>query len=183
MADLLLVDNDARIVELTSWFLERAGHSVTSALSYAAARGLLESARPDLLLADLELGEERGLEELPKLAAEGLLPPTLVVSGFLDSELVEELMRIPGVVGTLAKPVDLATLEARVLEALEAPEPVVELLPQPPVPHAAPREVSPEAGASQAASELRPTPPPAALGEPDEDGWVEIQPGLPERES
>ncbi len=184
MADLLLVDNDARIVELTSWFLERAGHTVTSALSYAAARGLLEGAQPDLLLADLELGEERGLEELPKLAEAGLLPPTLVVSGFLDSGLVEELMRIPGVVGTLAKPVDLATLEARVLEALDAAvtEPVMELEPQP-------RSESP---APAVAAELVPKPPPvaaprpaprAALSEPDEDGWVEIQPSLPERES
>jgi hypothetical protein len=102
-------------------------------------------------------------------------------------------MCIPGVVGTLAKPVDLATLEARVLEALsleaaepevmepEVMEPVVELAPQP-----RSEPVAPVSQEREAPSMLVPTPPPAsrpALGEPDEDGWVEIQPSLPERES
>jgi FixJ family two-component response regulator len=45
-------------------------------------------------------------------------PPTLVVSGYLDAALSERLLRLPGIVGTLAKPFDLATLEARIGEAL-----------------------------------------------------------------
>ena len=80
MANLLLVDNDARITDLTAWFLKRAGHEVRCVESYAAARELLREQRPDLLLADLDLGEESGREELPRLAAEGILPKTLVVS-------------------------------------------------------------------------------------------------------
>jgi len=119
MPDLLLVDNDRRIVELAAWFLERRGYVVRTALSYRDARVAIRERSPDLMLADLELGEENGREELPRLAGEGILPKTLVVSGFLDAELDAELRRIDAVVDTLAKPYDMAGLEQRILACLE----------------------------------------------------------------
>lgn len=122
MADLVLVDNDERIVELVAWFLRRARHTVRTAGSYAEVRGMLAERLPDLMLADLELGEERGDEELPRLAAEGLLPPTLVVSGYLDRELEHALRRVPGIRGTLGKPFDLPGLERSIEECLCASE-------------------------------------------------------------
>jgi len=120
MADLFLVDNDARLLELYTLFLERRGHKLRSATSFEAARAQIAEAPPDLLLSDLELGAERGDEELARLARSNELPPTLVVSGYLDRELAARLSELPCVVGTLAKPFDLATLEARIAEALEA---------------------------------------------------------------
>ena len=119
MADLLLVDNDARLLELYTLFLARRGHTLRSATSFERARALIAAQPPELLLADLELGAERGDEELARLALAGALPPTLVVSGYLDRELEARLAALPCVVGTLAKPFDLATLEARIAEALE----------------------------------------------------------------
>lgn len=118
MADLLLVDNDARIADLVAFFLRRSGHAVRTAANFTIARAEIARARPDLVLSDLDLGEERGLVELPRLAADGLLPPTLVVSGFLDRAAQIELERLPQVVGVLAKPFDLDVLLKRVLEAL-----------------------------------------------------------------
>lgn len=118
MADLLLVDNDRRITDLVAYFLRRSGHAVRTAPSFAAARIEIARARPDLVLSDLDLGEERGLVELPRLAAEGVLPPTLVVSGYLDRAAQIELERLPEVVGVLAKPFDLDVLVARVDEGL-----------------------------------------------------------------
>lgn len=118
VADLLLVDNDQRITELVAFFLRRSGHAVRTASSFAAARVEIARARPDLVLSDLDLGEERGLIELPRLAAEGVLPPTLVVSGFLDRSAQIELERLPQVVGVLAKPFDLDVLVARVNDGL-----------------------------------------------------------------
>jgi DNA-binding response OmpR family regulator len=119
MPDLLLVDNDRRIVELAAWFLERRGFVVRTALSYRDARVAIRERCPDLMLADLELGEENGREELPRLASEGILPKTLVVSGFLDAELDAELRRIDAVVDTLPKPYDMSGLEQRILACLE----------------------------------------------------------------
>lgn len=161
MADLLIVDDDARIVELTTWFLERGGHTVRTALSYAAARLELVRRVPDLLLADLELGAESGRVELPRLAAEGVLPPTLVISGFLDAALQAELEAMPGIVGVLAKPVDVDRLEESIAEclALEGGERDV-VIPRP-SPDPAPARTRPRS-------------------EADEDGWVEIVPLEPE---
>ncbi len=166
MPDLLIVDDDARIVELTSWFLQQSGHTVRSALSYAAARIELCSRVPDLMLADLELGAESGREELPRLAAEGVLPPTLVISGFLDAELQEELSAIPGIVGTLSKPVDLDRLEERLAECLHLAGEAPDLIPR------APRPPSPASSAEEPEHE-----------EEDDDGWIEIVPLNPEGRS
>lgn len=119
MADLLLVDNDPRLLELFALFLRRRGHIVRSAQSFQAAQVELEARRPDLLLSDLELGAERGDEELARLCQNGTLPPTLVVSGYLDPQLAARLEALPGIMGTLQKPFDLATLEARIESALQ----------------------------------------------------------------
>lgn len=150
MARLLIVDNDARIVELTAWFLERAGHEVATAGSYAEARAALDGAPPDLMLADLDLGSESGREELPRLCAEGLLPPTLVVSGLLDPEVERELLAIPGVLGTLSKPVDLEVLREHVRRLVAS--------------------LAAELGGGSA--------PQPTAGPPleDEEGWIEILP-------
>jgi DNA-binding response OmpR family regulator len=114
VADLLLVDNDERLTGLIAVLLERRGHAVRRACSFAEARAQLVERGCDLMLADLELGRESGREEIPRLAAEGLLPPTLIVSGYLDRDLDARLSAVPGVLGTLAKPFDLERLCERI---------------------------------------------------------------------
>ncbi len=123
MAELLIVDNDARIADLVAFFLRRSGHAVRTASNFRAARVEIAREWPDLMLSDLDLGDELGLVELPRLAAEGILPTTLVVSGYLDRAAQIELERVPQVVGVVAKPFDLDVLLARVNEALRR-EPV-----------------------------------------------------------
>jgi len=118
VADLLLVDNDPRLAELVAFFLRRSGHDVRLAASFALARAELGRSPPDLMLSDLDLGEESGLVELPRLAADGLLPPTLVVSGYVDRASQVELERLPQIIGTLGKPFDLDLLLARVTAGL-----------------------------------------------------------------
>ena len=70
------------------------------------------------MLADLELGVEDGRVELPLLESEGLLPPTLVVSGYLDAEITEALFKVPGILGTVPKPFEPKELLERVDAAL-----------------------------------------------------------------
>ena len=167
MPSLLLVDNDARITELTGWFLERRGHEVRTATSYAEARVTIAERAPDLLLADLELGEESGRVELARLAGAGLLPPTLVVSGYLDREIEAELMRLANVRGTLSKPFDLPDLERAIDGVLgsASPERTFEI-PRPESPPSIAPVVEP---AERRALET-------TASEPDDDGWVEIVP-------
>lgn len=160
-ADILVLDNDERIVELVSWFLGKRGFSVRRAHSFEEARAALASGLPDLMLSDLDLGAESALDELPALAEQGLLPPTLVVSGYLDQDSTERLLAVPGVLGTLPKPFDFELLEARVLECLAARPAPVEAAPEPEAP-----SVAPEA-------------PEHAQVERSHEGWVEIRPARP----
>jgi len=111
VGDLLIIENDARIVELLRWFLERRGHRVRTTETFAQARALLAERKPDLVLSDVELGGESARSLLPELARDGVLPPTLVVSGFVDRDLARELMSIPGVVGVMPKPFEFERLE------------------------------------------------------------------------
>lgn len=117
--DLLIVENDERIVELLRWFLERRGHRVRATGSFAAARELIAERAPDLLLSDIELGSENARECLPRLAREGVLPPTLVVSGYVDRDVADELLAIPNVVGVLPKPFEFERLERWIEEHLQ----------------------------------------------------------------
>ncbi len=172
-ASLLLVDNDARIVELLTWFLSQRGFEVRTAGSFVEARERLAEGAPDLLVSDVDLGAESAVQELPRLRADGILPRTLVVSGYLDAAIKAALTALPEVVGTLAKPFEFTDLEAAIDRALG--------------------EGAAGGGASAAPSDFdvpRPEKAPAASPEesqsgggaaPDEDddddGWIEITPG------
>jgi DNA-binding response OmpR family regulator len=197
MVDLLVVDNDARIADLVAWFLERGGHKARVVTSYAAARELLRERTFALMLADLELGVEDGRVELPLLESEGLLPPTLVVSGYLDAEITTALLEIPHVLGTVSKPFEPSELLARVDEMIAlAPEdavdsapdllaPAVEVeitIPAPPPSVSSPleEEVSVEEE-SEVLRDVLIEPQAAPLAEEkssepvaDEEGWIEI---------
>lgn len=164
-AELLLVDNDERIVELLSWFLRERGFGVRTAESFAVARERLRERLPDLLVSDVDLGTESAVVELPRLHAEGLLPPTLVVSGYLDMKVKAALLAVPRVLDTLAKPFEFMDLEAKIDACLAreaAPEPLADVTV---VPAAAP-----------AVDTVVDTV--VATGEPaaDDDGWIEITP-------
>ena len=189
MADLLVVDNDARIAELVAWFLEKGGHSACVVTSYARAREALRERRFALMLADLELGVEDGRVELPLLESEGLLPPTLVVSGYLDAEITEALFKVPGILGTVPKPFEPKELLERVDAALAAApesEPAMVSEPEPlPVEETAPEVESGELEEYVILAEpaLEPAPEVAELISPapteelvSEEEWVEIVP-------
>ena len=162
-ADLLLVDNDATIADLVAWVLERSGHRVRTARSFVEARGALAERVPDLMLSDVDLGAESALSELPRLSEAGVLPPTLVVSGFLGPAARERLGALREVLGFLDKPFDPRDLEQRVTELLaEVGERGRE------APGFAP---APSSGVAPADP---PAAPPPSDDEADDDGWIEI---------
>ena len=186
MVDLLVVDNDARIADLVAWFLERGGHKPLVVTSYAAAREVLKERTYALMLADLELGVEDGRVELPLLESEGLLPPTLVVSGYLDAEITTALLEIPHVLGTVSKPFEPSELLVRVDEMIAlAPAGEVEMtIPAPPLSAITPLEE--DAPVEEEPEVLRdvliePQATPVTeekSSEPvaEEEGWIEITP-------
>ena len=160
--DILIVDNDERIVELVAWFLERRGYTARSAGSFDAARVALTERRPALMLSDVDLGAQNACEELPRLDREGLLPPTLVVSGFLTAEVREKLLALEPVLDTLAKPFEFEELERRMIACLAEAR-------QAPSPSSAPGDnLSPAPASELMADESE-----------DADGWIEVRSTVP----
>src|SRR5690349_12796817 len=111
-ATILLVEDDAAIAFMLTDVLESTGYQVREAATGAAARSLVESAKPDLIILDLVLPDEDGLvlcSVLKNMAS----VPILICSGtqrrrdaFLSLKL--------GADDFIAKPFDVYDLLARV---------------------------------------------------------------------
>lgn len=102
----LLVDDSVRFLEEAEQTLRREGITVVgTATTGDEARRLLDAQPVDVLLLDINLGAESGLELLAGLNAESLLGPTrvIMVSSYAETDF-EDLIRASAAVGFLAKP-------------------------------------------------------------------------------
>lgn len=163
MTSLLLLDNDEQIIELLSWFLTSRGFDVRIASTFEEARTEIANRAPDLFVSDVDLGAESALDQLPRMSAGGTLPPTLVVSGFLDAGVRDAIVSVPEVRATLAKPFEFPELEAKIRECLGGEPPPIERSAE----CDQPANVDPRATTSNGSTEEA----------EDDDGWIEIHPG------
>jgi DNA-binding NtrC family response regulator len=107
---VLIVDDDRSLRLLCRVNLELEGHRVFEAATLAEARALLERAGPDVILLDVHIGNEDGLELLDELEALDVPVRVVLLSG--TSEIGSELRdRVAGVIG---KPFDLERLASAV---------------------------------------------------------------------
>ena len=77
---ILVVDDDTRLRSLLQRFLRESGFYVSSAKNAADARMMLGNYRFDLLILDIMMPEESGLEFLQKFRAESNLPVILLTA-------------------------------------------------------------------------------------------------------
>jgi DNA-binding NtrC family response regulator len=107
---VLIVDDDRSLRLLCRVNLELEGHRVFEAATLAEARALLEREGPDVILLDVHIGNEDGLELLDELEALDVPVRVVLLSG--TSEIGSELRdRVAGVIG---KPFDLERLASAV---------------------------------------------------------------------
>jgi putative two-component system response regulator len=102
-ARVLVAEDDPEVRDVLRRLLERAGHAVVDAGSVAAARAALAQESFQLLLCDIGMPDESGLELVRQVAAE--LPDTAVVmvTGIDDPSIAEAAFAI-GAHGYLVKP-------------------------------------------------------------------------------
>jgi len=107
---VLVVDDERSLRLLCRVNLELDGHVVHEAATLAEARDLIEQESPDVILLDLHVGSEDGLELLDEVEALDLPVRVVLLSG--TSEVSPELRtRVAGVLG---KPFELGRLAAAV---------------------------------------------------------------------
>jgi DNA-binding NtrC family response regulator len=112
--DVLVVDDEASLRLLCRVNLELEGHRVREASTLAQARAELERAVPDVVLLDIHVGADDGLELLDDIETLDLHTRVVLLSG--TSEVGPQLReRVDTVLG---KPFDLRRLAAAVVGAL-----------------------------------------------------------------
>ena len=113
---VLVVDDEAALRLLCRVNLELEGHRALEAATLTEARQLIVSEKPDVMLLDVHLGNESGLDLLDDIESLELPTRVLLLSG--SSRISAELRT--RVFGVLGKPFDLAELAAAVARAGEA---------------------------------------------------------------
>lgn len=81
MASILIVDDQASILQLLRRILERHGHSVTEAVDGFTALEKVSESRPDLVITDIFMPEMDGLEFLRRLRDLSPRPGVIAMSG------------------------------------------------------------------------------------------------------
>ena len=120
---ILIVDDDPALVETLSFRLRKQGYSVFNALTGADGIQRAQNERPDVVLLDLGLPDQDGLEVCSKLAddPDTCGTPVSVVSGQDRPNIVRET-RAAGCEFYVRKPYDPNALLTLIQAALDQAE-------------------------------------------------------------
>jgi DNA-binding NtrC family response regulator len=115
---VLVVDDDPDQRELLQSVLRGWGHEVLAAGNGVEALSLVESSRPSVMITDLQMPQMDGFELMERLRSEGVLLPTLVLTGFGSVSVAVETVHKYGGFWFLEKPVDTKSLRELLDRAL-----------------------------------------------------------------
>lgn len=120
MPRVLVVDDEADILELLELTLVRMGLEVVRASGVGQAKGHLDSNRFDLCLTDMRMSDGEGLEVVRYIADRGLDVPVAVITAHGSLENAVAVLKA-GAFDYLSKPVALDQLRTLVNSALRLP--------------------------------------------------------------
>jgi two-component system OmpR family response regulator len=113
---ILIVDDDAETRSLLREYLQKHGYRVTAAADGRALRRALDTARPDLIVLDLMLPGEDGLELCRDLRSRSNLPVIMLTARGEETDRIVGLEM--GADDYLAKPANPRELLARIKSVL-----------------------------------------------------------------
>ena len=114
---VLVVDDEIRYRELYARVLRDAGLAVQEAASASEALRLLDTATPDMIVSDVRMPGQSGLDLLRRVREDKPELPFLLVTAYADVREAVDALKL-GAVDYLAKPVDLDELLAAVRDTL-----------------------------------------------------------------
>jgi signal transduction histidine kinase/CheY-like chemotaxis protein len=106
---LLLVDDDAHIVEAMVMLLRMDGFEVQSVSRAAEVDEAVERLKPDAVILDLNLPDGSGIDVVRRIHSAHRSMPVVIASGENEPDAIRELKK-SGVIGFLRKPFDLDAL-------------------------------------------------------------------------
>jgi two-component system response regulator GlrR len=117
-ARILLVDDDADLLQLLQLRLEAAGYTIETAHSAESARNKIALAPPQLVITDMQMGNMSGMELFEHIHREiPTLPVIILTAHGTIPDAVNATQR--GIFGYLTKPFDGKTLLEQVTRALQ----------------------------------------------------------------
>jgi CheY-like chemotaxis protein len=116
---VLVVDDDPGVRDVIRSMLEAAGYTVLMAENGKEAIRLLKTERADLILTDLVMPEQEGIETIKTLRREYPEIKVIAMSGAFGGDYLR-IASYLGAHATLAKPIQMEKLLALVRETLES---------------------------------------------------------------
>ena len=110
MLSVLIVDDDRKIRLTLEIFLERKGYRVRDVASVAAALNALKEYRADIVLSDLKMEGQGGLELLAAIKAEYPTLPVIIMTAYATVEKAVEAIK-QGAADFVVKPFAPAEIE------------------------------------------------------------------------
>ncbi|MEK7389422.1 MAG: sigma 54-interacting transcriptional regulator [Elusimicrobiota bacterium] len=117
-AKILIVDDEELIRWSLSEDLRAAGFKTFSTSSTAEAVAALEAENPDVVLTDLRLGQDSGLDVLKSARLNNPELPVIIMTAFADLSSAVEALR-EGAADYISKPLQLAGLKITLKRVLE----------------------------------------------------------------
>jgi DNA-binding response OmpR family regulator len=118
---ILVVDDDPDIVRLLKYFLEAKGRQVQTASTGAEALELFKREPPDLVILDVMLPGMDGWAVLQKIRESSQVPVLMLTGKDTPTDKAKGLLS--GADDYIAKPFDLAELEARIVAVMRRYKP------------------------------------------------------------
>lgn len=118
MPTILIIDDEASFVSSLTFALEEEGYKVHGAASGVAGLLAVSELQPDLVLLDLRLPDQTGLEVLEAMPRENSTPQVIMVSAHGDTRSAVKAVKM-GAADYLTKPFDLDELLHTISISLE----------------------------------------------------------------
>ncbi|GAQ94359.1 DNA-binding transcriptional response regulator, NtrC family [Thermodesulfovibrio aggregans] len=118
MTTILIIDDEQLQREILKTILSEEGYNVYTASSLEEARKIINEINPEIILTDLKLGNQNGIEILNSLPQEPYIPAVIVITAFgTISSAVEAIKK--GAFDYLTKPLDKEVLLVTIKKAEE----------------------------------------------------------------
>lgn len=108
---VLFVDDDVALGNIVTMALDNSGYEVYYQSSLAAIQSVIGELKPDMIILDVEIGKENGVDVTPALKQIAPQVPILFVSSHVDSAEVVKALRAGGI-AYLKKPFEIEELLA-----------------------------------------------------------------------